>query len=135
MNTRLLLWIIFLLCIALDISLAFASWDDIRGTIGWVKHVPQKTSFKLRHIVQYSPQAYLLMMCLKKSCNFNLKTRSILTIILISCIGGVTEVIQLYRPQRIFSLMDMFWNFIAACLGVIAYLCWESLRRDKLNND
>jgi hypothetical protein len=115
------LWLFFIILIYIDLKLAFASWDDIRNSVGWVKIIPQKTEFKLRHIVQYTPQTIWLCLCMKNTFKISNRYISLIAIVFISSIGALTEVIQLYRPQRIFSYLDMFWNFFAACLGVLIY--------------
>ena len=117
---RNLLWILFIACIILDILLATWTWQEVRDSIGWVKNIPQKTDFKLRHIVQYSPQAFLLGLCLERF-KFSLGKRAILAIIGVTLIGISTEVIQAFTPSRIPALMDIFWNFTAATIGAFTY--------------
>ena len=115
-----ILWTLFFICLVVDIILATFTWQEVRDIIGWVKNIPQKTDFKLRHFIQYSPQAVLLGFCLEQF-KFNLNKRALLSIIIITSIGCLTEFIQIFIPSRIPALMDVFWNFSAAVFGSFIY--------------
>ncbi|MAZ49202.1 MAG: hypothetical protein CME65_11610 [Halobacteriovoraceae bacterium] len=96
------------------------SWSEIRETVGWVKNVPQTTSFKLRHIIQYAPQSFILAKALEDLYPRTIR-RSVISIIFYTSIGAITELIQYFTPTRIDSLYDVGWNFIGATLGVALY--------------
>ena len=119
---RIFLWFLLFLCVLGDIVLATWSWVEVRETIGWVKNIPQSTGFKLRHVFQYSPQSFLCAFCLEQF-NLNLKRRVLLSILTITMIGILTEIIQMFIPSRIPALLDVMWNFIAAIIGATFYLC------------
>jgi len=117
---RNLIWILLLVLVILDILLATWTWQEVRESIGWVKNIPQKTDFKLRHIIQYSPQAFLLALGLERF-KFSLPKRTLLAILGITLIGISTEIIQSFIPTRIPALMDVFWNCFAATIGAFVY--------------
>lgn len=112
-----------------DIVLATYTWQEVRESIGWVKNIPQKTSFKLRHIIQYAPQALLFGYFLEHF-SYTLKKRFFLIITYIGAIGIVTEFIQALTPTRIPSVLDVFWNTLAGVTGAYIYYL---LRRKKEN--
>lgn len=121
------LWFLFALAVIGDIVLATWTWQDVRSMIGWVKHIPQQTEFKLRHIVQYTPQAILLGFCLEQF-SMSLMKRSIIVVLGITAIGILTEVIQYFIPTRIPAIMDVFWNFSAALLGGVLYFLFRKYK-------
>ncbi len=110
-------WWFFALFVILDFYYAFASWEDIRKSIGWIKHIPQKTDFKIRHIVQFSPQAIWLYWIFFVRQNRSLKVSFILSFLIISLIGALSEAIQILSPTRIPTFQDVFWNVVAALIG------------------
>lgn len=120
-------WILFIVFIIIDIVLATWTWHDVRESIGWVKNIPQKTDFKLRHIVQYSPQSFLLLWLIRPKVT-SIYRAALYSTLFITGIGILTEVIQAFIPTRIPAMMDVFWNFIAAVIGVILFMVTEKVR-------
>ena len=108
------LWLILIIFIFTNIYLAVMSWQDIRDSIGWVKNIPQKTEFKIRHIVQFSPQAFFFSFTFERTFNLSAKKSAIIAIIILALTGIISETIQYFTPSRIASLMDVFWNIFVS---------------------
>ena len=113
-------WFALIAFICIDVYLSVITWGEIRSSIGWVKNVPQTTSFKLRHIIQYAPQSFILAKALEDFYPGLIK-RSFLSVITFTVIGAATELIQYFTPSRIGSLYDVGWNLIGATLGAGFY--------------
>lgn len=124
-----ILWMLLAVCLCIDFILSIMTWNEIRSSVGWVKHIPQKTNFKLRHIVQYGPQTILLASALGRTFGFSVLKRTTIAIITITLIGVLSEIIQIFIPQRIFSFMDMFWDFVGASVGALIYLAYLKISK------
>jgi VanZ family protein len=115
-----LFWIFLILFTVIDIYLAAVPWQEIRDTIGWVKNIPQSTNFKLRHIVQYTPQ--VLVLAYFSQSLFKNRLRVVCyNVLIVTVLGILTEVVQYFTPSRIPSLLDIFWNTFAAVLGGVIF--------------
>ncbi len=107
---------ILLICIISDFLLATWTWQEVRELVGWVRHIPQHSDIKIRHIVQYAPQVFLFCLCFESRFD-RLFHRILIGIMTILSVGILSEVIQLFIPSRIFSFLDIFWNLIGCLLG------------------
>lgn len=121
-------WIpsVFLICT--NFYLSSMSWQGIREQVGWVKNIPQKEEFKVRHILQYGPLAFSFSMALAKSFPTMAPVKIFaISTALTTADGGLEEVHQSFIPSRIPSLKDVFWDLLGALLG--AGLYWLLSRR------
>ncbi len=133
-NRRYLPFVPIILMIMFDLFLSCMSWQEIRNTIGWVKYIPQKTDFKLRHIVQFSPQCFYIALLLHKK--FNMRwPKYPLSIVCITFVGIISEVTQLFISSRIFAFGDIFWNFVAAIIGAILLYLYLKARAQQASSD
>ncbi len=119
------LWFIVALLIITNLYLAVMSWQEIRDSIGWVKNIPQKTDFKLRHFVQFSPQAFFLSFTLETTFNLSSKKSALIATLVLTFTGITSETIQYFAPTRIASLTDVSWNFLASVLGACIYIIFR----------
>ena len=126
-----ILWAPVLVFTILNVYLSVMTWEDVRSTIGWVKNIPQKTNFKLRHIVQYGPQTFYLAWLCVRTFSLSHKVALFIGIAYVVIMGALGEVIQSFTPSRIPSFYDVMWNLVGGLVGAAIYLLVLQISKQK----
>ena len=121
-----------ILLYGINLYLAFNSWDQIRDNFGWVRMVPQSDEFKLRHFVQFTPLTVFALLAIQTAFKFSGHRLYLWGFAAGGFCGFLSEVIQIFIPQRIVSPLDFISNFIAALAGLPIYY---ALRKFFLNKE
>lgn len=112
---------VIVLLILLNFYLAWQPWSRLSGNFFWISSVPQDTHYKLRHIVQFTPQALLFHFYLKWFFQIKQRLNFQLTLALFGSVGVLSETIQVFSPSRIFSFLDIAWNLLAVGLAALLF--------------
>ena len=111
-----------LLFVSFNFYLSSLTWSGVRQKVGWVKNIPQKESFKVRHIVQYGPLSFSISYGLSRA--FLSMSRGkvfLLSVFLGTLDGAFEEIHQKFVPSRIPDLIDVFWDFLGALTGALFF--------------
>ncbi|MBI4064139.1 MAG: VanZ family protein [Elusimicrobia bacterium] len=111
------LWGILGLSYALDLYLGGLNQRQLR----WARVVPSQDNFKLRHLVQYGPQAALAATALRVSYSFAPARAAVAAAFLTGSVGSLSEYRQKFVPTRFFLWSDVLWSFIGSCFGSVLY--------------
>ncbi len=132
-------WIPTLCFFVANFYLSSLSWQDVRNKVGWIKEIPQKQNFKLRHILQYGPPTVTTAVALSKTVPGlpHLKV-CLVAVAIVTADGAFEEIHQSFVPSRIPAAKDMVWNLIGALVGALAYhlfVLWRQRRRDQRSRE
>jgi len=111
-----------LLFVSFNFYLSSLTWSEVRGNVGWVRNVPQRESFKVRHIVQYAPLSFSISYGFSRAFSSMSKSKVfILSVFLGTLDGAFEEVHQKFVPTRIPALIDIFWDFLGVLTGALLF--------------
>ena len=93
----------------------------------WLKKIPQKTTFKTRHVLQYGGMASFIYLFLRSLVPWSLCKISTLAVSMATLIGALSEWIQSFVPGRIPSLYDAWFDFLGAVIGLGICICLDKV--------
>ncbi len=127
-----LFWIPVLLISLLIIYLSTLTWGETREVVGWVKHIPQKTDFKFRHIVQFAPLGIFAYIALYKTTELSRRKRYLLSFVYVSMVALLSELIQYFIPTRIAALTDAIWSVTGGVIGLALIWIYSKIIKNRI---
>jgi VanZ family protein len=121
MKRRLLWWTPYLAFVAFNFYASSLTWKEVRARMPFVKTIPQQTDFKLRHVIQYGPQAVAALLALERTAVLGPWEYYVGAVALVTADGGFEEAHQFFVPTRICSLWDVLWDTLGGLTGLLLY--------------
>jgi VanZ family protein len=59
---------------------------------------------------------------LKRTFSYSNFKSAIISVAIITSVGVISEIIQIFIPSRIPAVLDVFWNFFGALFGAVLFL-------------
>lgn len=137
LTPRLWLWLAAAFFIAFTLLSSFWTWEECRTYVPWLRQIPQNTSFKTRHILQYGGMSIFLFLAIKNSFSLSTRSVSMLALSISTLVGGFSEFTQSFIPGRIPSVADVGFDLLGAFIGLASFLCIKKLTLlliDKYSN-
>jgi hypothetical protein len=105
----------------LNLYLSSLSVAEVRADMGWITFIPQQGGFKLRHFIQYTPQIFYLKFFLQYILDLPASKIWKISLVYSMVISSTSELIQVFVPDRFYSIEDIISNLSACLLGYLLY--------------
>ncbi len=116
--------------ISVNFYLSSLTWSEVRQNVGWVRNIPQRESFKVRHIAQYGPLAFSISYGLSRAfVSMSKKKVFVLSVLFGTMDGAFEELHQKFVPTRIPAWIDVFWDFLGALTGALCFQLLGGINR------